>query len=174
LLGLLVATSAMGALSGESAASAGATALLLVGVAILDTALVMVSRRRRGIRLLLGGRDHLTHRLHAQLGSARRVAALVGLVQIALAGVALAAWELGADVAVAAGALYGVAAIAAIRALEAQAEALPVPSGAGATEAAPPAVSDGQLGWQPGGPSMRTSSALQMQAHDSDAERSMR
>ena len=37
--------------------------VLLAGLPVLDTALVSVSRRRAGLSLLQGGRDHLTHRL---------------------------------------------------------------------------------------------------------------
>ena len=36
--------------------------VVLVGLPALDTALVVISRRRRGVSLLSGGRDHLTHR----------------------------------------------------------------------------------------------------------------
>ncbi|HEV2777073.1 MAG TPA: MraY family glycosyltransferase, partial [Solirubrobacteraceae bacterium] len=44
-------------------ASAVLAAALLVGLVILDTTLVVISRRRRGVSLMTGGRDHLTHRL---------------------------------------------------------------------------------------------------------------
>ena len=37
--------------------------VLLAGLPVLDTTLVSVSRRRAGVSLLTGGRDHLTHRL---------------------------------------------------------------------------------------------------------------
>jgi UDP-GlcNAc:undecaprenyl-phosphate GlcNAc-1-phosphate transferase len=54
-------------------------AVVLVGLPALDTALVIVSRRRRGVGVFVGGRDHLTHRLRGRLGSPRRVAlALAG------------------------------------------------------------------------------------------------
>ena len=39
------------------------SAVLLAGVPVLDTALVAISRRRAGVSILTGGRDHLTHRL---------------------------------------------------------------------------------------------------------------
>ena len=64
---------------------------LLVGLVILDTTLVVISRRRRGISLLTGGRDHLTHRLLAMTGSARAVAATLGVLQLTLCALALAA-----------------------------------------------------------------------------------
>ena len=41
-------------------------------------ALVMISRRRAGLPLLTGGRDHLTHRLASRLGSPRQVALTLG------------------------------------------------------------------------------------------------
>ena len=49
-----------------------ALGVLLVGIPALDTTLVVVSRRRRGIPILTGGRDHMTHRTLAS-GCARRV-----------------------------------------------------------------------------------------------------
>lgn len=68
-------------------------AVVLVGLPALDTTLVVVSRRRRGVGVFVGGRDHLTHRLRAKLGSARRVAAVLAAAQAVLtgAGAALAA-----------------------------------------------------------------------------------
>ncbi len=53
-------------------------AVVLVGLPALDTALVIVSRRRRGVSVFSGGRDHLTHRLLAKLGTPRRVALVSG------------------------------------------------------------------------------------------------
>ena len=49
-------------------------AVILAGLPVLDTTLVMISRRRAGIPLLTAGRDHLTHRLVTRLGSPRAVA----------------------------------------------------------------------------------------------------
>jgi UDP-GlcNAc:undecaprenyl-phosphate GlcNAc-1-phosphate transferase len=67
------------------------TAGLLVGLVILDTTLVIVSRRRRGVRLLTGGRDHLTHRILGMVGTARRVAAILAATQLCLCALALGA-----------------------------------------------------------------------------------
>src|SRR5215217_8092782 len=53
-----------------------AMGLLFVGVPAMDTLLVMVSRTRRRVSLLTGGRDHLTHRTHARLCTALAIAAL--------------------------------------------------------------------------------------------------
>jgi len=47
---------------------------LLVGVPLLDMAAVIVSRRRRGVGVFVGGRDHMTHRLFLVLDSERLVA----------------------------------------------------------------------------------------------------
>ena len=64
-------------------------ALLLIGVPLLDTSLVIVSRRRRGVSVLSGGRDHLTHRAREHLASPRAVALLLGASQAALSVVAV-------------------------------------------------------------------------------------
>jgi UDP-GlcNAc:undecaprenyl-phosphate/decaprenyl-phosphate GlcNAc-1-phosphate transferase len=95
-LGMLVAGSAIVAANpdqlGGSALLAGA---LLVGVPILDTTLVVVSRTRDRIPLSRGGRDHLTHRILARLGSARRVALALAGIQGVLAMLALTGEQLG-------------------------------------------------------------------------------
>ena len=56
----------------------------LVGLVILDTALVIVSRIRRGVNVLSGGRDHITHRLLRWLPSPAVVAFVLGLAQAGL------------------------------------------------------------------------------------------
>ena len=90
---------AAGAIAATSTSDLGVGALLcaglVVGLVILDTTLVVISRRRRGISLLTGGRDHLTHRLLAMTGSARSVAATLGVLQLALCAIALAAATAG-------------------------------------------------------------------------------
>src|SRR5918995_424444 len=82
LLGFLIAVSAMGALFDESAPAPAAIMVLLLGIPLLDTALVMVSRWRRRVSLLTGGRDHLTHRVLARVGSSWKVAAMAATAQI--------------------------------------------------------------------------------------------
>jgi len=62
-------------------------AVVLVGLPALDTTLVVVSRLRRRAGVFTGGRDHLTHRLRAKLGTPRRVAALLAGAQAFLVGV---------------------------------------------------------------------------------------
>jgi UDP-GlcNAc:undecaprenyl-phosphate GlcNAc-1-phosphate transferase len=59
-------------------------AVVLIGLPALDTTLVVVSRLRRGAGVFTGGRDHLTHRLRAKIGSARGVAAVLAASQAML------------------------------------------------------------------------------------------
>src|SRR5205085_6611393 len=66
-----------------------ATGVLLAGLPLLDTGLVILSRRRAGVSLVQGGRDHLTHRLRSRLPSERAVAVALGTTQAALCAGAL-------------------------------------------------------------------------------------
>jgi UDP-N-acetylmuramyl pentapeptide phosphotransferase/UDP-N-acetylglucosamine-1-phosphate transferase/O-antigen ligase len=66
-------------------------ALLLIGIPALDTTLRIVSRRRRGVSVLIGGLDGLAHRTRPFLPSARAVALSLGGVQAALSVVAVLA-----------------------------------------------------------------------------------
>jgi UDP-GlcNAc:undecaprenyl-phosphate GlcNAc-1-phosphate transferase len=93
--------------------------LLLVGVPALDTGLVVISRRRRGVSILTGGRDHLTHRTHRRLGTARAVAVALGGVQALMSALALFAISGGASSIVVIVVLYLVAAATAIALFEA-------------------------------------------------------
>jgi UDP-GlcNAc:undecaprenyl-phosphate GlcNAc-1-phosphate transferase len=68
-------------------------AVLLVGLPALDTALVIVSRRRRGAGVFTGGRDHLTHRLRVKLGSPRRVALALATGQAFAVGAGAVLYE---------------------------------------------------------------------------------
>jgi UDP-GlcNAc:undecaprenyl-phosphate GlcNAc-1-phosphate transferase len=68
---------------------------LLLALPVLDTLLVVVSRTRRGVSLVMGGRDHLTHRLHRRLGSPRLVAAALAATQAGVSLFAIAAGEIG-------------------------------------------------------------------------------
>jgi UDP-GlcNAc:undecaprenyl-phosphate/decaprenyl-phosphate GlcNAc-1-phosphate transferase len=88
---------------------------LLAGVVIFDTTLVSVSRRRRGISLLTGGRDHLTHRLLTRVHTPRAVAFTLAITQAILASLAIVGVQLGSLPLEAIGAamlLLGVVAIA--------------------------------------------------------------
>ena len=85
----------------------------MVGLPILDTTLVVISRRRGGRPVLSGGRDHLTHRLRAMLGSVRAVVISLAVVQAFLCMIALGVSQLGTAVTVAATAAFvGVGAFA--------------------------------------------------------------
>jgi UDP-GlcNAc:undecaprenyl-phosphate GlcNAc-1-phosphate transferase len=72
-------------------------ALLLVGLPVLDTALVIASRRRRGISILTGGHDHLTYRVLPRLGTPRRVAVALGATQALLGTIAVLSADTGLD-----------------------------------------------------------------------------
>ncbi len=91
-LGFAVAALAMiGAGDAAPAWQALALGLLLVGIPALDMTLVVVSRRRRGLSVLTGGRDHLTHRARQRLRTAFAVAVALGSAQIVLSLLAVAA-----------------------------------------------------------------------------------
>lgn len=68
---------------------------LLLAIPVLDTLLVVVSRTRRRVALVTAGRDHLTHRLAARLGSPRVVAATLALTQAAVSATAIVAGRSG-------------------------------------------------------------------------------
>ena len=68
---------------------------LLLGVLVLDTLLVIVSRTRRGVSLVTGGLDHLTHRLRTRLGSPWAVALALAATQVAVSTLAIVAVESG-------------------------------------------------------------------------------
>jgi UDP-GlcNAc:undecaprenyl-phosphate GlcNAc-1-phosphate transferase len=103
----------------------------IVGLPILDTTLVVISRRRGGRPLLSGGRDHLTHRLRALLGSPRLVALAVATAQagLCITGVLLAQATVGWVVVV--GIAYIGAACTVIYTLESRVGVIPVASASG-------------------------------------------
>src|SRR5438105_10534789 len=70
-------------------------AALLVSPVVVDTTLVMVSRRRAGVAVAMGGRDHLTHRLRMRFHSARTVALVLASAQAAACATALVIADLG-------------------------------------------------------------------------------
>jgi UDP-GlcNAc:undecaprenyl-phosphate GlcNAc-1-phosphate transferase len=118
-LGFVVAAVVMGisehAGLGQSVVVAAA---LFVGLPALDTALVVVSRTRRGAAVLSGARDHLTHRLLRGLRTPRAVALALGLTQAALCLVGLALFQAAAAAVFAFGAMYFLLGCAAILVLE--------------------------------------------------------
>jgi UDP-GlcNAc:undecaprenyl-phosphate GlcNAc-1-phosphate transferase len=84
-LGFLLAASVTAIPATEGFGTAAVFAVVpLVGLAVLDTTLVVVSRVRRGIGVLTGGRDHLTHRLLTLLGSPQMVALTLAAAQATL------------------------------------------------------------------------------------------
>ena len=78
----------------------------LVGVPIFDTTLVVISRFRRGVMVLSGGRDHVTHRLLTTVGSERSVCAVLAASQALLCLLALGLHALGHNWIVAIAAVY--------------------------------------------------------------------
>ena len=95
-------------------------ALLLVAVPALDTSLVIVSRRRRGVSVLSGGRDHLTHRTRRLLSSTRAVVLTLGAIQAALSVLAVLASRGNTSLLVICVSLYVLAAGGVIVALDTQ------------------------------------------------------
>ena len=80
----------------------------MVGLPILDTTLVVISRRRGGRPVLSGGRDHLTHRLKALLGSGRAVVVALAIVQATLCFTAVGLSQLSMAFVIVAAALFAV------------------------------------------------------------------
>ena len=70
-------------------------AMILAGLPVVDTMLVMISRRRSGVPVLRGGRDHLTHRLLPRLETPRQVAVALALLQAGLGAFAIGVVQLG-------------------------------------------------------------------------------
>ncbi len=121
-LGFAVAAlTASAARTAEPSALALMTGVLLVGVPALDTSLVIVSRRRRGVSILTGGRDHLTHRTRRRMGTARRVAVVLGSAQALVSGLVVIATRSGSVTVVYLLLALVVCAAAVIVALESQA-----------------------------------------------------
>jgi UDP-GlcNAc:undecaprenyl-phosphate GlcNAc-1-phosphate transferase len=110
-IGFVIAGAVMAA---PGTAHFGWSALLalapMVGLPILDTTLVVVSRRRGGRPVLSGGRDHLTHRLWAMLGgSVRAVVLSLAAVQATLCLSAVALSQLGMGFAIGAAVAFAAA-----------------------------------------------------------------
>jgi UDP-GlcNAc:undecaprenyl-phosphate/decaprenyl-phosphate GlcNAc-1-phosphate transferase len=93
-------------------------AALFVGLPALDTALVVVSRRRRGAAVLSGARDHVTHRLLGSLHTPRAVALALGLTQAALCLVGLVLFLIPTAAVFAFGTMYFIFGCAAVFVLD--------------------------------------------------------
>jgi UDP-GlcNAc:undecaprenyl-phosphate GlcNAc-1-phosphate transferase len=111
-LGLLVSAMAMNSVTQKYLGPKGVIiGALLVGLVIFDTTLVTISRSRAGASLFTGGRDHTTHRLAQVLGSPRRVALTLAVVQLGLCGLTIGVAQAGEGWVIASGAvalLFGV------------------------------------------------------------------
>lgn len=92
--------------------------VMLVGLPVLDTTLVVVSRLRRRVPLYVGARDHLTHRLRRRLHSTGMVAVTLAASQAALCALGLLVFRLQGAAAVVAAALCVLAWVAAVAMLE--------------------------------------------------------
>jgi UDP-GlcNAc:undecaprenyl-phosphate/decaprenyl-phosphate GlcNAc-1-phosphate transferase len=118
-LGVLIAGASMKVASAGGLGAAGVLeASLILGVVILDTTLVTISRRRGGRPLMTGGRDHLTHRLRNRLKTPRAVAASLALGQLALCAATIGVAQAGIASMVAFAALVVVGGIWTISRLE--------------------------------------------------------
>jgi UDP-GlcNAc:undecaprenyl-phosphate GlcNAc-1-phosphate transferase len=90
-IGLLVAGLTMSVVTRDYFGTRGIViGPLLVGLVILDTTLVTVSRTRGRRAVLSGGRDHLTHRLINWLGSPRVVALVLAATQMLVCAITIA------------------------------------------------------------------------------------
>ena len=82
---------ASAARSAEPSTLALLVGFLLVGIPAVDTCLVIVSRRRRGISVMTGGQDHLTHRTRRRVRTTVRVALVLGAAQALLSALVIVA-----------------------------------------------------------------------------------
>ncbi len=89
-IGFILAAATMALPHDASGGLAVAVSALLVGLPLLDTAMVVLSRLHRGVSPFRGGRDHMTHRLVKQLGSERHVAAALAVTQGIMCAAAIA------------------------------------------------------------------------------------
>jgi UDP-GlcNAc:undecaprenyl-phosphate GlcNAc-1-phosphate transferase len=132
-IGFIAAAATIAAADGAGLGTAGLPCgAMLVGLVILDTTLVVISRRRRAVPLLTGGRDHLTHRLLAMTGTPQAVAVMLATLQLGLGAVALTAAENGRHAVLwSAGAtlVIGIGVIAVLEIRFGVAQRAPVPAG---------------------------------------------
>jgi UDP-GlcNAc:undecaprenyl-phosphate GlcNAc-1-phosphate transferase len=94
--GFLVAALVMASARHASAGNAGLlVGALFVGLPIFDATMVCFSRIKRGVTVVTGGRDHLTHRLLLRLRTPGAVAVALAALQAVLSGLAILGYELG-------------------------------------------------------------------------------
>jgi UDP-GlcNAc:undecaprenyl-phosphate/decaprenyl-phosphate GlcNAc-1-phosphate transferase len=113
-LGFLIAATTMALPAGGLGSDAILVAVPLVGLAILDTTLVVASRLRRRAGVLTGARDHLSHRLLLELRSPRRVALVLGAAQAVSSVIGIALYQASTAAVEVAGLAYVAGGIAAI------------------------------------------------------------
>jgi UDP-GlcNAc:undecaprenyl-phosphate GlcNAc-1-phosphate transferase len=90
----------------------------LVGLPVFDTLLVIVSRLRRGVNVLSGGRDHLTHRLLQVFHTPQAVALVLGAAQGVACVIGFLLYDSSIAVIFATATFYVLAAVGAIFVLE--------------------------------------------------------
>ena len=64
--------------------------VLIMGIPIIDTTTVVISRIRRGVSPLQGGRDHLSHRIHARVSKRVENSLVATRITVLILGVASA------------------------------------------------------------------------------------
>jgi UDP-GlcNAc:undecaprenyl-phosphate/decaprenyl-phosphate GlcNAc-1-phosphate transferase len=69
--------------------------VLLLSYAIFDIALVSFTRKRDGRRVMQGGKDHSTHRIHTVLGSAKVTAVMIYLINIIIVLTTIVIFRIG-------------------------------------------------------------------------------
>jgi UDP-GlcNAc:undecaprenyl-phosphate GlcNAc-1-phosphate transferase len=117
-IGLIMAAAVMAIPYPDGGIATLVAAAPLVGIAIFDTSLVVVSRGRRGAPVLSGARDHLTHRLLKRLGTTRRLALVLAATQATLCGLAAILYQLPADAVIVGGVAYVALGVAVLVRLE--------------------------------------------------------
>jgi UDP-GlcNAc:undecaprenyl-phosphate GlcNAc-1-phosphate transferase len=118
-LGFLVAAGVMAIPATGGFGTAAVFAVVpLVGLAVLDTTLVVVSRVRRGVGVFTGGRDHLSHRLLNLVGTPQNVALALAGAQAALCALGFVLFDSTIVTVFSAAAAYVVLGAATIAALE--------------------------------------------------------
>ena len=148
-VGFIVAATIMAVpITGDVGWTMPLAAIVLAGLPVVDTTLVMISRRRAGVPLLTGGRDHLTHRLATRLDTPRRVARALAAAQAVLGAIAIGVVQLGSGSVLTAWALWFVAATAAIILLESRSWA-PARAAADSADPAPTEAGPPPAGSQP-------------------------
>jgi UDP-GlcNAc:undecaprenyl-phosphate/decaprenyl-phosphate GlcNAc-1-phosphate transferase len=115
-LGFLIA--ALAIMSAADRGDAVLVGAMLVGLPILDTTLVAVSRLRRGVTIVTPGRDHLTHRLLGRVNTPADVCLLLLAAQGLLVGLGVASEQAGEPAVIATAVALTAAGIGAIAVLD--------------------------------------------------------